>query len=209
MIDNIQSRFSDTEELLVSLSIFYCRNSPISSDDLRSFGRKQLNFLLEQYATEKPCTTLTGVHFVAKSLVNADVARVEWETYKRLRSVEQKSLTHQMQNILHSSMFPNLFRLAEIAVCLPVTTASVERSFSHMKMIKTKLRNRLNESSLHHLTMIAIEGPDKLHYKNLEEIMEMWKNKYHVELPFNNLEQIVSLHEFRSIIHHITSYCSA
>ena len=185
MIDNIQSRFSDTEELLVSLSIFDCRNSPISSDDLRSFGRKELNFLLEQYATEKPRTTLTGVHFVATPLVNADEARVEWETYKRLRSVEQKSLTYQMQNLLqnelHFSMFPNLFRLAEIAVCLP--TASVERSFSHMKIIKTKLRNRLNESNLHHLMMIAIEGPDKLRDKDLEEIMEMWKNKVPRRIP--------------------------
>ena len=127
------------------------------------------------------------VSIVAKPLVNADEARVEWETYKRLRSVEQKSLTHQMQNLLqnelHSSLFPNLFRLAEIAVCLPVTTASVERSFSHMKMIKTKLRNRLNESSLHHLMMIAIEGPDKLRDKDLEEIMEMWKNKVPRRIP--------------------------
>ena len=88
-----------------------------------------------------------------------------------------------LQNELHSSMFPNLFRLAEIAVCLPVTTASVERSFSHMKMIKTKLRNRLNESSLHHLMMIAIEGPDKLRDKDLEEIMEMWKNKVPRRIP--------------------------
>jgi len=32
--------------------------------------------------------------------------------------------------------FPNIFKLTEIAVCPTVTTASVERSFSQMKMIK-------------------------------------------------------------------------
>jgi len=46
VIENIQSRFRDTEELLTSLLIFDGRNFPTSSDDLQFYGRKELNFLL-------------------------------------------------------------------------------------------------------------------------------------------------------------------
>ena len=39
-------------------------------------------------------------------------------------------------------MFPNVSTLATISLSAPVSTASVERSFSHMKQLKTHLRNR-------------------------------------------------------------------
>ena len=42
---------------------------------------------------------------------------------------------------------------------LPVGTATVERSFSQMKLIKTRLRSRLSDSNLEHLMKISIEDP--------------------------------------------------
>ena len=51
------------------------------------------------------------------------------------------------------TMFPNLNTLASICLAIPVETASVERSFSQMKMINTRLRNHLGEKSLSHLMM--------------------------------------------------------
>ena len=51
--------------------------------------------------------------------------------------LKEFSANSMMQNI-----FPNLSILANICLTIPVGTASVERSFSHMKMIKTRLRNR-------------------------------------------------------------------
>ena len=44
-------------------------------------------------------------------------------------------------------------------MALPVGTASVERSFSQMKLIKTRLRSCLSDLNLEHLMKIAIEGP--------------------------------------------------
>ena len=43
----------------------------------------------------------------------------------------------------------------------------MEQSFSHMKMIKTRLRNRLKESSS---MKIAIESPEKQSEKDLDDI---------------------------------------
>ncbi len=55
--------------------------------------------------------------------------------------------------------FPNIKTLLSIAMVLPMSTATVERSFSDRKQIKNRLHNRLQPSSLSKLMMIAIEGP--------------------------------------------------
>ena len=46
-----------------------------------------------------------------------------------------------------------------------------------MKLLKTRLRNRLSDSSLLHLMKIAIESPDKLSDSDTEEIVNVWNRK--------------------------------
>ena len=58
-----------------------------------------------------------------------------------------------------------------------VRTASVEQSFSQMKMIKSRLRNRLGEKGLPHLMKIAIESPKNLSDEDLEKIIHVWTRK--------------------------------
>ena len=60
-------------------------------------------------------------------------------------------LKELVTNDMLVSMFPNLNTLANICLAIPVSTASVERSFSQMKLIKTWLRSRIGASSLSHL----------------------------------------------------------
>ena len=75
------------------------------------------------------------------------------------------------------TMFPNLHKMASIGLTLPVSTASVERSFSQMKLIKTRRRNSLSEGTLAQLMRIAIESPDKLTDDDLEEVLDIWNRK--------------------------------
>lgn len=49
-----------------------------------------------------------------------------------------------MKNELNESIFPNLTQLIKGIMCLPHSSASVERIFSQLNLIKTDLRNRLN-----------------------------------------------------------------
>ena len=57
-------------------------------------------------------------------------------------------------------MFPCFFLVSKKLLLLPVGTASVERSFSSMNRILTKLRNRLTINHLDSLMKISIEGPE-------------------------------------------------
>ena len=71
------------------------------------------------------------------------------------------------------AMFPNLNKIASIGLKIPISTASVERSFSQMKMIKTQLRHSLSDCSLSHLMRIAIEAPEVLSESGLDEIVDV------------------------------------
>ena len=61
-----------------------------------------------------------------------------------------------VQTTKHTS-FPLVYRLIELALILPVATASVERIFSAMKIIKTDLRNKLSDEWLNDLMVCYCE----------------------------------------------------
>eukprot|EP00733_Pompholyxophrys_punicea_P000520 Pompholyxophrys_punicea_v1_NODE_149_length_3194_cov_9.758203.p2 type:complete len:238 gc:universal NODE_149_length_3194_cov_9.758203:2334-3047(+) len=64
----------------------------------------------------------------------------------------------------------------ETYVALTVHTADCERGFSLMKRIKTKLRNRLAQSTLEQLMLIAASGPELLQF-DCRAALEFYLNK--------------------------------
>ena len=76
------------------------------------------------------------------------------------------------------AMFPNIFKLLDILLTLPVGTATLEHSFSQMKMVKTRLRSRLNDVNLARLMRIAIEG-SQLSTTYFNEILDIFKETNH------------------------------
>ena len=78
----------------------------------------------------------------------------------------------------YATMFPNIFKLLDILLTLPVGTATVECSFSQMKIMKTRLRSRLNDVNLARLMQIAIEGP-QLYTTDFNEILDILKETNH------------------------------
>ena len=73
----------------------------------------------------------------------------------------------------YSVIFPEIFKILNNPLVIPVATTSVERSFSQMKMIKTRLRNRLADTTLARLMRIATEGPE-LGDANFDKILEVF-----------------------------------
>jgi hypothetical protein len=56
-----------------------------------------------------------------------------------------------------ASAFPDLLACYQIALTLPVSSASAERSFSTMRRIKTNLRTSMGDERLSSLAIIAVE----------------------------------------------------
>lgn len=71
-------------------------------------------------------------------------------------------------------VFPNLYLLLKIIMTLPVSSVSTERSFSKLKVIKTKLRTTMNEDRLQNLMMISCESDLNI---NIENVIDRFSRK--------------------------------
>ena len=70
----------------------------------------------------------------------------EDERFSQLKSIGElaKKMVKENKHII----FPKVYRLLKLALILPVATASVERAFSAMKLVKTDLRNKMGDQFL-------------------------------------------------------------
>ena len=76
----------------------------------------------------------------------------------------------------YTDIFPETFMLLDILLALPVGTATVEWSFSQIKLIKICLRSRISDVNLARLMRITIEGPE-LTSIDFNQILEVFKEK--------------------------------
>ena len=137
----------------------------VESPDLHRYGVDHIGTLLSHYGTDKLGQTSLGEPTVKKALISSEI-HTKWISYRRFMAMKHKEniksqLTYMVLNDMLTTMFPNLHTIATISLSIPVATASVERSFSQMKLIKTRLRSSLKDTSLSHLMKIAIESPDE------------------------------------------------
>ena len=56
-------------------------------------------------------------------------------------------------------IFPNCLKLLHLVLVFPLSTTCVERFFSKIKLVKTRLRNQLSQVNLENLLFIATEAP--------------------------------------------------
>ena len=140
----------------------------------------KLQKLIDFYGQQQSVTfeSQTGV---SKPDVDREETAGEWKFFRRVLYKEYKELSFNevchrlLTNETLKAAFPNLVLLVTIASTLPVSTATVERSFSDMKLIKTRLRNRLGDQTLDHAMRVCIEGPETLSSTDLDEIIQHWK----------------------------------
>lgn len=110
------------------------------------------NFQLQQ-ALSGNVSTITEAAILFKNLVtDIESLNTEWrhlQDVQYLKNFENASFDQfwlevfQMKNELNEEMFPNLNKLIKGLMCLPHSSAAVERIFSQLNLIKSKSRNRL------------------------------------------------------------------
>jgi hypothetical protein len=72
---------------------------------------------------------------------------------------------------------PLLIRVyQQLLITLPVSTASVESAFSSMKIIKTRLRNKMEDDYLSNSLLVNIEG-EILETYSYEDVIEDFRRK--------------------------------
>ena len=150
---------------------------------------------------EKDATAEFGGTTVSSPpLVDGEEVLAEWRVFKLAFAMELKSFMEKkalkekgkdckpptLQELkgemevsgAYSDMFPEIFKLLNILLALPVGTATIERSFSQMKLVKTRFRNRISDSNLSRLMLIAIEGPE-FSSVDFNDILDVYKEQNH------------------------------
>ena len=173
LITNIKNRFSNDVVALLEASSIFCPAKLPSKECLSSYGENEIHLLGSFYGKEA-VEEYEGTSYTSSPLLNSDDLLCEWKLFRRAmlqekdKAMKKKSEVPTMQELAATMMhcesyvgiFPETFKLIQIILSLPVGTATVERSFSQMKMIKTRLRNRLGDLNLSRIMRIAIEAPD-------------------------------------------------
>lgn len=73
--------------------------------------------------------------------------------------------------------FPRVLKLLQIALTLPVSTASCERSFSCIKRVKTYTRTTMTEARLTGLALMSIENELTRSNTFIDDVLEKFKDK--------------------------------
>ncbi len=104
--------------------------------------------------------------FSFSRIYECDTDDIKHELHQVRRVLERKFQTGiELSSLLEftiflepfKEVFYQLFRLCCIAVALPVSNASCERSFSALKLIKTHLRTTMTDDRLSNLGVLSIE----------------------------------------------------
>lgn len=76
----------------------------------------------------------------------------------------------------NSDVYPNIYKLIQVALTIPISSAICERSFSSMRRIKNWLRTSMEQSRFTNLSNIYIER-DLSNNINNESIIDRFAKK--------------------------------
>jgi hypothetical protein len=149
-ITELDHRFNDmTSDLLLGFACLDPRD-PFAKFDVDKIAKLTDIYDVDFSPDDRKCIK-TYLHLFINHMRRHDEFRVCYDL---------ASLAKKMFELERNIMFPRVYRIMEWGLLLPVVTAlaaSVERVFSVMKIIKTKLRNKMADAWLNDLMVCYIE----------------------------------------------------
>lgn len=88
--------------------------------------------------------------------INIESLEAEITVIKNGIQNSDSTLTDVLQKI-DQNVFANLYKLMQVALTLPISSASCERSFSVMRRIKTWIRSSMNQDRFTDMSILHIE----------------------------------------------------
>ncbi|XP_070571402.1 zinc finger protein 862-like [Ptychodera flava] len=172
---NISDRFPD-KALLSAFSILDPQNLPTeNSPEFHTYGNDSLAVLLDHFGKDR-CDAAGENH---EAFVSPSCVEIEWSMCKyELSNYENKTMQQTWEILLsrRQEEYPELCKLTQIALLIPVATVDCERGVSQFNLIKTAVRNRLSTENVERLMRIAIEGPDIEQFDFQNRAFTVWSN---------------------------------
>jgi hypothetical protein len=142
--------------------------------------------LIPSMIEHKPFDDLkNSIHFYEAYLSSPTTIKEEFELYKRkwLNEAPDNRPSNAIDAYIQCNgvFFPNIKVLLQIYATLPVTTATGERSFSTLKLLKTYLRSTMSENRLNGLAMMYIHPMINI---DIEQVVDKFSKRKNRKLEF-------------------------
>ncbi|KAL4557935.1 hypothetical protein LXL04_036130 [Taraxacum kok-saghyz] len=131
----------------------------------------RLSTTLDPKSANEPFRSVDVCHLVDKyypqdfSVYEKDLLQIQLQHYEvdvvqNAEYKQLKSISELCQWLIKTGRVPNfhlIYRVATLILILPVSTATTERSFSAMNLVKTRLRNKMEDEILNDSLVLYIE----------------------------------------------------
>ncbi|KAF0708121.1 Uncharacterized protein FWK35_00037310 [Aphis craccivora] len=160
LVNNLEKRFS-SESLNIAIGI----------DNFLKLNFNNSTCFIEHY----------------KELLNIDIDAIkcEMKVAKKclLRLNEENEINIDgLKQVVNRVVYPNLFKLVLLALTIPISSASCERSFSAMRRIKNWLRTSMEQDRITNLSVIYIERSISNEIDSNTILKEFVKNYHKLQL---------------------------
>ncbi|XP_057471022.1 uncharacterized protein LOC130759834 [Actinidia eriantha] len=146
-MQELNARFTESNtELLLCVACL----SP--SNSFSSFDKKKMIRLAELYPKEFSSVELLVLHDQLDTYI---VDMRSSNDFSRLNGISD--LAQKLVETGRNKVYPLVYLLLTLALILPVATATVERVFSAMNIVKNRLRNRMGDEWMKNSLIVYIE----------------------------------------------------
>ncbi|XP_065619095.1 uncharacterized protein LOC112027883 [Quercus suber] len=147
---------------------------------LKSFRSSDLCLLVENFYPQD--FTDYDKQVLKKELYHFEHNVVQDPEFKELKSLSE--LSQWLVRTRNSEHYKLFYRMVRLVLTLPVSTATTERAFSAMKIVKTNLRNKMEDDFLTDSLMLYIEK-DIASTFSLDSIVDDFENLKERRVPFS------------------------
>ncbi|XP_058181281.1 uncharacterized protein LOC131299720 [Rhododendron vialii] len=146
-LQELDNRFNE-----VSTELLLCVACLNPSNSFASFDEQRLNRFAKFYPKDFSCIELLAILDQLENFIIDVRSSFEFSNLKGIGDLAQK-----MVETRRDIGYPLVYKLLKLALVLPVSTATVERAFSAMKIVKSRLRNRMGDQWMHDSLLAYIE----------------------------------------------------
>ncbi|XP_058733557.1 uncharacterized protein LOC131605187 [Vicia villosa] len=146
-LQELNNRFNETNSRLLICMVCLCPSNLFST-----FDKAKLMEFAKFYPSEFCPTSLVMLDNQLETYIIDMRTSAEFASLKGISDLSKKLVATKRHIV-----YPLLYKLLKLALILPVATATVEQSFSAMKILKTRLRNRIGDEWMNNCLVTYIE----------------------------------------------------
>jgi hypothetical protein len=148
-------------------------------DSFHDFNVENLMSLAKLYPTDFSSMDLTDLNHQLFLYINDVRDDDRFSNTQTIVELSEKMVETGKQHCYHV-----VYRLLKLVIVLPVATATVERCFSTMKVVKTYLRNRIGDEHLSNMLIGYVEKEEMMKVTNravVDRFIKMSERRYDID----------------------------